>query len=113
MAGLKIEDLPAFVVHDPELAHQIHDLLITEIGARSKQYRKFLQLTRMLADAVGVRFVNPYDGKRKNIVISVKVPRTLANRLTEIARELGVTRSELIRLALSTLVMAWERGDGK
>ena len=49
------------LVHDPKLAHAIHRVLTEEIGARSKQYAKFMKLVREIAEAVGYEFVNPYD----------------------------------------------------
>lgn len=108
MASVRIENLPPYVVHDPELAHAIHRVLVEEVGARSKQYRKFLEMVRMFAGMLGIVFVNPYDGKKKNTLITVKAPTRLVARVDEIARELGVTRSEVVRLALTITVLAWD-----
>ena len=105
---VRVEDLPPFLVHDPELAHHVFDTLVNEVGARSRSYSKFLKTVRTLADMLGVIFVNPYDGEKKSITVTMKAPKTLIARIDEIARELGVSRSEVVRLALTITVLAWD-----
>jgi len=107
-----LDVLSDIVVHDPDLAHRVHEAALTTWGLRNKNYHKFMAMVRELASILGIRFVNPYDGTRKHsITLTVKVPRVLADIYNFLAAKAGIPRSVLVRLALAWFLTEFLTGD--
>ncbi|MCE4625841.1 MAG: ribbon-helix-helix domain-containing protein [Desulfurococcales archaeon] len=94
------------LVHDPELAHMVFEAAKETVGVRNKSYSVWLnRFVKPVAQELGYIFDNPYDGKRKLKLLTVKIPIKLMDELDDLAKRLGITRSELVRQVLFRFIV--------
>jgi len=91
--------------HDPELAKRVYKALTGITRWSPNSYWMWLRLyVKPLAEANNIEIVM----QKKTKLVMVAMPEELVEKLDEIARAKGWSRSELIRRALWLFVSAWE-----